>query len=153
MKIEKDLLAVENYTGTRRIQISNQMVIKFKKEIDNYQKQAQPFLKKMEDLSKLLDPSYATISEHTKEINKIKAEMAGTLELYNKELKEVELLDQKAQMIKNKLQPIIDKEIEGKLGEFEKPLHLTEEKGFFFVEIADEIEDFIKSKRARKNVK
>jgi hypothetical protein len=126
------------------------MIDKYKKEIDAYQKQATPFLKKMEDISKVLDPQYATIAEHTKEINRIKAEMAGTLELYNIELKKVELLDQKAQMIKNKMQPIVDKELEGKLGEFEKPTDLTTEKGFHYVEVADTIEDFIKAKRLRK---
>jgi hypothetical protein len=150
MKLTKELLSAENYTGTRRIQVKSPMIDKYKKEIDAYQKQAKPFLKKMEEISKVLDPHYAQITEHTKEINRIKAEMAGTLELYNVELKKVELLDQKAQMIKNKMQPIVDKEIAGKLEEFERPTNLTTEKGFHYVEVVDDIEEYIKAKRLRK---
>jgi len=150
MKIDSTLLSEENYTGIRRIPVKNEIITKYKKEIDAYQKQAKPFLIKMEKISKVLDPYYATIADHNKEITRLKAEMADTLEQYNIELKKVELLDQKAQMIKNKMQPIVDKEIVGKLGEFEKPTNLIDEKGFFYVEVADTLEDFIKSKRARK---
>ena len=153
MNISKELLSAKNYTGARRIEIKSPMVTKYKKEIDKYQKQAMPFLLKIEKISKVLDPFYAKINEHTEEINKIKAEMADSLEEYQKEIAEVELIDKKAQAIKNKLQPIVDDLIKGKLGEFEKPVNLTSEKGFHYVEVTDELEDYIKSRRARAGKK
>lgn len=153
MNISKEQLSAENYTGTRKIQIHSSMVTKYKKEIDKYQKQAEPFLIKVEKIAKVLDPFYARINEHTEEINKIKAEMAEPLEAYQKEIAEVELIDKKAQSVKNKLQPIVDDLIKGQLGEFEKPVNLVSEKGLHYVEVTDEIEDYIKSKRARTGKK
>lgn len=153
MKFTKEQLSEENYSGVRRIQISNPMITKYKAEIDKYQKQANPALKKMEAIGQELDPFYKMINQHQQEINKIKEEMAPVLERYNVELKKVELIDQKAQAIKNKLQPIVDKCIEGKLEEFEKPTNLVSEKGFFYVEVSDTLEDFIKARRASKGVK
>jgi seryl-tRNA synthetase len=148
MNIPKEVLSEENYTGNRRIHVSHPMITKYKAEIDEIQKQANPSLKKMEGFAKKLDPSYAKIQELTNEINAIKAEMAPTLELYNIEVAKVEVKDQKAQMVKNKLQPIINKIIKGQLGEFERPIHVVTEKGQHYVEVSDIIEDFVKARRA-----
>jgi chromosome segregation ATPase len=150
MQFTKDQLAPENYSGTRRITVSDSMITKYKAEIDKYQKQAQPTLIEMENISKVLDPDYAEIKELNDKIKVIKDRMQPTLDAYQLELAKVELIDKKAQAIKNKLQPIVDKLIDGKLEEFERPLELITEKGQHYVLITDTIEDFIKARRAGK---
>ena len=150
MQINKEILSEENYTGVRRIEVSDAMITKYKAEIDKYQKQANPFLTEMEKISKVLDPDYAEIKDLQDKVKVIKDRMQPTLELYQLELAKVELIDKKAQAIKNKLQPIVDKLIAGKLEEFEKPNQLITEKGRHYVEVSDTIEDFIKARRAGK---
>lgn len=150
MQIDKELLSEKNYTGSRRIMISNQMVTKFKKEIDELQKQANPILKKMEKISESIKPEMEEIGELQKKIREIKEKIKPEEDKYQTELKKVELIDQKADNIKNKIYPIVFKELEGKLEEFEEARQVITDKGVVYVEIHDKIEDFIKMLRANK---
>lgn len=150
MRIPKELLAEKNYEGTRLIKLTDPLLLKMKKELNELQKKANPTLKKMEEMSKILDPYYQQIAQLNEKVNALKVELAPHRELYDVELKKVELIDQKAQLIKNKMTPIIDKLIEGQLEEFEKPLHATEKNGVMYVEVANELEEAVKNLRARK---
>jgi chromosome segregation ATPase len=149
MNIPKDILSEKNYTGTRLIRVENTLVYKLKKELNELQKKANPTLAKMDIISKKLDPYYAQIGQLDEKIKLLKQEVAPHRELYDIEVKKVELIDQKAQLIKNKIQPIVDAEIQGKLEEFEKPLHVTDKKGVLYVEVQNELEETIKNIRAR----
>lgn len=150
MKIDPAIVSEKNYTGSRLIQVNSMVISKLKKELNNLQKKASPTLKKMEDLSKVLDPYFTEIREHQMAIDKVKEAMKPTRDLYDIEMKKVELIDQKAQLIKNKIQPLVLKEITGKLGEFEKALHVNDKNGVLFVEVVDELEEKIKEIRASK---
>lgn len=150
MKIDKELLSEKNYTGTRLIWIKNPMVAKLKKEIETIQKQANPFLKKMDKMTKVLDPFYTKMREHQDAIKKIQEEMKPTKDLYDIELKEVEALDSKATLIKNKITPIIHKELEGQLEEFEEARQTITKGDVIYVEVINKIEDFIKGYRTAK---
>ena len=150
MNIPKDLLAEKNYSGSRLIKINNPVILKLKKELTEFQKKANPTLKKMEEISKLLDPTYSKIAELNQQITKLKEEIQPTRELYDVEMAKVELIDQRAQLVKNKIQPLIEKEIEGQLGEFEKALQATEKNNLIFVEVVDELEETVKKMRASK---
>lgn len=150
MIIDPKLLSEKNYTGTRFVEVKNPDVTKLMKEISDYQKEANPTLEIMDKMVKVLDPYYQKIQKLQNEIGKIKEEMADDKAKYDAELAKVEKIDQKAQVIKNKLMPIILKEVEGELGEFEVALQTKEKDGKIYVEIQDKLEELIKSMRAQK---
>ena len=150
MKIDASILSEKNYDGTRLIEVTDETVIKLKSEIAKFKPVAEPFLKKMDELGKVLDPFYTKIREKQAEIDAVKKEMQPTLDLFDAELKEMEAIEQKTDAIKNKIQPIIAKLMEKELGEFETARQLIEKDDKLFVEICDEIEEKVKSIRAIK---
>ena len=150
MKIDPDLLAEKNYDGSRLIEVTDVKVLELKKEIAKFAPIAKPHLEKMEELGKILDPFYTKTRELDEEKKKIKDEMQSTLDLFNAELKEMEAIEQKTDAIKNKIQPIIAKLMEGQLSEFETARQLVEKDDKLFVEVVDEIEEKVKLIRMQK---
>ena len=152
MKIPAEYLKESNYDGTRLIEITDPRVIKLSKEISKLKEPAEPHLKRMEELSKVLDPIYSQINSHNKEISALREKMGPDKDLFDIEVAALEKIDQKAQLIKNKMQPIVNELIKAELGEFDKPMQvITKEDGKMFVEIQDELEEKIKQIRANKN--
>jgi arginyl-tRNA synthetase len=84
------------------------------------------------------------------EIGKIREEMAEDKAKYDEELAKVEKIDAKAQMIKNKIMPMILAEVKDQLGEFEVALQTKQLDGKVFVEVQDKIEETVKTLRAQK---
>lgn len=150
MQIDKNILAEKNYTGSRLIAINDPTILKLKKELNAFQKQANPFLKKMEALTPAMDPIYTRIGEHQAQIKKLHEDLAPFKEKYDIELKRVELIDQKAQLVKNKMQPLVNRIVESQLSEFEKATQLIEKNSLIYVEVVDEIEEKVKAIRASK---
>lgn len=150
MKIPKEFLEEKNYEGTRLVEITDETVKKFHAELKKLQLEANPTLEKMEKLTPILDPFYTRLGELEREKAKIKEEMQPTRDEYDKYLEVVQKVDQRAQLIKNKLQPIVNKIMEGQLGEFEKSNQLIEKDGKIFVEVMDEIEEKVKAVRMAK---
>jgi hypothetical protein len=152
MQIDKELLSEDKYTGNRLIPIKSYTIVKMMKEVEKIQKQANPILDEMDKLTKdKLEKFTTEIGKHREAIQAIQndPEYKQAQAEYEVLLKRVELKDDKATVIKNKIQPLVDAELEGQLGEFEKPLHLTMQKGKLYVEVADEVEEFIKAKRKK----
>lgn len=149
MQINKEVLSEKNYTGTRLIPLVDAQVVKFKKELGKFQKQANPFLKKMESYTKVLDPFYKQIAALEEQKKKIQEQMRPTKELYDIELKKVELIDQKAALVKQKIQPLVANFVKDKLSEFEVALQLIEKNNMIYIEVADKLEEFIKSYRSK----
>lgn len=150
MQINKEALAENKYTGTRLVKIIDPTIIKLQKELSKYQVKANPILKKMEKISPSMDPLYQKIGEHQKEIKLLQEKLAPFKELYDVELKKVELIDQKAQLVKNKIQPLAIKLVEKQLGEFEQANQIVAKGNELFIEITDKLEDFVKAHRANK---
>jgi len=153
MKIPTDLLAEKNYEGSRLIEVTDPKVIELKKEITDFQPIAKPHLEIMEKLGKELDPSYTKIRELDEQKKKLKEEMQPTLDKFNVELKKMEAIEQKTNAIKNKIQPIVAKLMEGQLSEFETARQLLDRDGKLFVEVIDEIEERVKFIRMQKTKK
>lgn len=150
MQIPKEHLEEKNYEGTRLIEVTDAHVFRLKEEIRKFQPKAKPILEKMNKLSVKLDPYYTKIRELDAQKEKLKAEMKPTHDLFDAQLKKMEAIEQKTDIIKNKIQPIIARLIKGKLGEFETGRQLIEEGDKLFVEVIDEIEEKIKTIRASK---
>lgn len=150
MKIPADLLAEKNYDGTRLIEITDEQVIKLKAEIAKFKPIAEPFLKKMDELGKLLDPFYTKMRELDAEKDKIKKEIQPTLDDFNAQLKEMEAIEQKTDLIKNKIQPLVAKILETQLGETETGRQLIEKDDKLYVEVVEELEEKLKLIRMNK---
>jgi len=150
MKIDKAILSEKNYEGSRFIEIKNAKVTEIMKDMSALQKEANPYLEVMDKYAKILDPFYQKIQKLQNEIGKIKEEMAEDKMKYDDEMSKVEKIDAKAQMLKNKLMPIILDEVKGQLGEFEVAYQTKEKDGKVFVEVQDKLEELVKSLRAQK---
>jgi len=151
MQIDKELLSEKNYTGSRLIEITDEKVSELKLKLKEFQKEANPILLEMEKISPLMDPIFTKIRELEEEKKKLQDEMAPIRAPYDELLSQVEKIDVKAQAVKNKIQPLVNKIVVGQLGEFEKAMHLTEQDGKLYVEVIDEIEEKVKAIRAIKN--
>lgn len=150
MQIPQEFLLEKNYEGTRLVEITDKKVLELKAKIAEYRPIAEPHLQKMEEYSKVLDPFYTKIRELENEKEKLKEEMKPTKELFDAELKEMEAIEQKTDLLKQKIQPIVAKLMEKELSEFETAKQLIEKDDKIFVEISDEIEDRVKVIRAAK---
>lgn len=151
MQIPAEFLKESTYEGTRLIPIDDPRVSKLSKEIAKLKEPAEPFLKILEELSPRLDPHYQAINSHNQEIQRIREEMAPVKKQFDEAVEELQKIDDKAQLIKNKMTPIINEIIKNELGEFDRPLQvITKEDGKIYVEIQDEVEEKIKSIRQAK---
>lgn len=150
MQIPKEYLAEKNYEGSRLIEISDPDVVRLHGELKKLQLEANPHLEIMESITPKLDPYFTKLRELENEKTKIRGEMAPIREPYDKELEQVQKIDQRAQLIKDKITPLVNKIVEAQLGDFEKALQLTERDGKMFVEVVDEIEEKVKAVRAAK---
>lgn len=153
MQIPADLLAEKNYSGTRLIKIIDPKVIELKAELKKLQEQEMnPVLDGTEPLLKILDPYFAKMTELQTQISKLKEdpEVINAKSLYDIELKRMEEIDIRGQLIKNKIEPILKNIVMGQLGEFERAKQIIEKDGEIYVEVADDLEEKIKSIRAKK---
>lgn len=152
MFLAPEILDEKNYTGGRLVQIKSQTVYKLKKEIDKIQKEANPILNKMEKLGKQMEPGMVKIRELQKQIAEIQEEIKPIREQYDIEHKKVEVKDQRATLIKNKIYPIVQKELDGTLAEFEEGRNIVDKKGVLFVNVVDKLEEYVKQQRASKKI-
>ena len=153
MQIPKEYLKESTYSGTRLIEITDEKVIELKKEISKFKPIAEPYLKEMDRLGKLLDPFYTKIRELEAEKDKLVKERQPNLDLFNAQLKEMEAIEQKTDLIKNKIQPLVARLMEKELGEFETARQLIEQGDKLFVEVVEEVEELVKRIRMKKNKK
>jgi len=154
MQIPKKYLEEKNYEGTRLIEINDPKVLKLKAEMKKYHpsqnKEVKAHLDEMERLSNILDPTFTKIRELDAEKKKLTDEAQPTKDLFDAELKAMEAIEQKTELIKMKIQPIVSKIVEKDLGEFEIARQLIEKDDKIFVEVSDEIEEKVKAIRAIK---
>lgn len=150
MKIPTEILSEKNYEGTRLIEINDPKVTELQEELTKLQLEANPLLEEMEKITPILDPFYTKMREHQEAITKIKEEMEVPKAEYTSWLEKVEKIDQKAQLIKNKIQPLVNAIVKPELGEFEKANQLVPRDRKLFVEVMDELEEKVKAIRAAK---
>ncbi len=149
MNIPADLLAEKNYSGTRLIEVNDPTIAALREELTALQLEANPFLEKMDAITPEMDPIYQKIGEHQAAIKKLQEEVAPIRAKYDVELQEVEKIDQKATLIKSKIEPLVKEFVKDELGEFELAKQLLEVDGKVVVEVVDEIEEKIKQLRAK----
>lgn len=150
MQIPADFLKETNYEGTRLIEINDENVTALQEQLNALQKEANPFLEKMEELTPDMDPLYAEIQELERKKMELQKKVSPIRAKYDEIAKNVELIDEKAVPIKEKLTTIILDLVKDQLGEFEIALHTKVNDGKIFVEVQDVIEEKVKAHRAMK---
>lgn len=150
MKIPKEFLEEKNYEGSRLIEITDETVLKLHKELKKLDVEAEPFLKKMEEMTPALDAIYQKLNPVEAERAKLKEELEPLLIPYRAEMEGVDKVYQKAQLIKNKITPIVNGIVKPTLGEFELAKEMVERNGKIYVEVIDEIEEKVKAIRSQK---
>ena len=70
--------------------------------------------------------------------------------MWDVEHEKIQKVEQKAALIKDKMVPMVVKELQPQLGEFEEAKHLIEKDGEIYAEVFDLLEEFIKTHRAKK---
>lgn len=151
MKIDKEILSEKNYEGTRLIEITDERVLELKKQMDALQMEMKPFLETIKPDWDSLDESFPALREAQEALKKIQDERAPVLDKCRKfEVDFLMPIEQKAQLIKDKLQPLILNIIKDQLSEFETAKQTVDKDGKVYVEVIDEIEEKIKSLREIK---
>lgn len=151
MYIEKDILSEKNYTGSRLIEITDDLVIGMKKELDTLQREMSPLLEEIKPEWDKLDESFPALKKAQDELKKVQDERAPILEKCRKfEEDFLKPIEQKAQLIKNKVQPIALSIVKDQLAEFETAQQIVDKDGKIFIEVIDEIEERVKAIRATK---
>jgi chromosome segregation ATPase len=106
----------------------------------------------MKELEAHMNPFIDKIKAREVEISKIREEMKPHKDEWDKiHNEQVMPIEMEARVIKEKIVPLVNSELEGKLGEFEEAKHLVERDGKIYAEVFDLIEEFVKAHRAKKN--
>lgn len=152
MNIPKEVLSESNYTGTRKIVINDKKVKELKQKLKDLQKSINPILEGLQETFNKFDASNRVIKQHQEEIKRISDELAPDKAFYEAEMKKIEPYEKEAQLIKSKLEPYVINLVKDQLGEFEKPLHVSEneETGEIYVEVIDQIEELVLKIRTQK---
>ena len=151
MQIDKELLSERNYTGSRLIEIVNPKLDELQVELSALQQEINPVLDKLSaEYYPKLDPLYKEVQELNEKVKALKDQIGDITRSFQPDIEIIESTEQKATLVKNKMQPLIQKEIEGKLEEFEIARHTVVKDGKLYVEVFDEIEEKVKAIRVSK---
>lgn len=152
MQIDPTLLSEKNYTGTRLILIEDERIDELQKALTDEQLSINPVLDRLqEEYYSVIDPMYQEVQKLNERVKEIKANVAEKTKEFQPEIETIEATEQRAQLIKGKMQPIILKAVEGKLGEFETAKNTVVRDGKVYAEVYDEIEEKVKAIRASKS--
>ena len=129
MQIDPTLLTPENYSNPRYIELKDEQIGKLYEKVQVHQKKVNPDLKRYEELEK--------------QANGIKEEMKEIVEAMQVE-------DQKASKIKEKLVPLVEDEVLPQLNELEEFVGIELKDGKYFAKVNDRIEEWVKAVREQQ---
>lgn len=150
MQIPQEFLDEKNYEGSRLIEITDERVVKYNQELKKLQEEAEPFVKEMEKLSPPIDKIYTELRPIEDKRAELKAKLEPLLVPYREEMEKADKVYQRAQLIKNKITPIVNELVKPDLREFETAKEMIERDGKIYVEVIDELEEKIKQLRMKK---
>lgn len=151
MFIDKELLSEANYAGSRLILLEDENLSKLQVELEALQKEINPVIDKLSaEYYPRIDPMYQETQKLMEQAKEIKAKIAEITNEYKADTNFIDALEQKAQLIKNKMQPIILEIVKDQLGEFETAKNTVVRDGKLYAEVFDEIEEKVKAIRMVK---
>lgn len=145
-----EVLSEKNYEGNRLLLIEDETLDSLIAEIGKEKTDIEPTIQKLEVVTNKLDPAYTQIRELQEKITKIKEEMKPEQDEYEALKPELDAFKDRIDLIQNKMRAIINKFAEDKLKPFEKALQTQLKGDKLYVEIVDELEEFLKKHRAGK---
>lgn len=150
MKIPQEYLTEKNYEGARLIEITDEKVAELNKELKALQAEANPILAVMEKMTPAMDPLYTKLRDLEAQKTAVKEELDPLRVPFDAEMEKLTPIEQKAQLIKTKMQTIINSLVSEQIGELERANQMIEKDGKLYVEVLDEVEEAIKATRAKK---
>lgn len=151
MQIDKELLSEKNYTGSRLILIDDENVRALQTELSALQQEINPILDKLSaEYYPKIDPMYQDVLALNEKVKIIKEDIAKITAEFEGDIKSIEDTELKANLVKDKIQPLILDAIKDQLGEFEIARQTKFQDGEVYAEVFDELEEKIKQLRAAK---
>lgn len=151
MQIAPEMLSEKNYAGSRLIEINDPVITELQEELKKIVAEIEPVTEQLsKDYYQIVDPWYQEAQAKRQELEEIKAKIKEVADKYHTEVEFVESKGQQAQLIKNKMIPVINDLVAPQLGEFEKALQTIQKDDKLYVEVVDEIEEKVKAIRASK---
>lgn len=151
MQIDKELFSEKNYTGSRLILVESEDIKTLHDELSVLQKEVNPVLDKLAtEYYPQIDPMYQEVQALNVRVKEIKEKIADITETFKSDIQSIEEVEQRAQLIKGKLQPLILEAVTEQLGEFEVARQTVVQDEKIYVEVFDEIEEKVKQIRASK---
>jgi predicted transcriptional regulator len=141
MQIDPKVLAEENYTNPRLIELKNEEIGELYSQVLQHQEVVNPFLKRYEEIEAKKAELKAPYDEYVKETRQ---ELEDMMEKMQRE-------DQLASKIKEKLVPLVEDEVLPQLGDFDEFVGLEKIDGKLYAKVNDKIEEIVKVIRANKN--
>ena len=145
-----DVLSEKNYEGNRLILIEDEKLDALVSEIEKEKVAIKPKLDELEAVTNELDPAYTEIRELQERITSIKETMQPTQDKYEALKPDLDAFKDKIDLIQNKMRTIINEFVADKLKPFEKALQTQLKDDKMYVEVQDELEEFLKKHRASK---
>lgn len=153
MNIPAEFLKESQYEGSRLVEIDDKTILKYKGDLKKLQEEINPILDKTQGMYKELDVINQELQSLEMRKQELRRKAEEVQEPYQEDLDQMRKIDLKAANIKNKVQPLVEKFMEGKLGEFEVAKQLIEKDEKVYVEVFDEIEEKVKAIRAKNQKK
>ncbi len=151
MQIDKELFSEKNYTGSRLILVESEDIKTLHDELSVLQKEINPVLDKLStEYYPQIDPMYQEVQALNVQVKEIKEKIADITETFKSDIQSIEEVEQRAQLVKGKLQPLILEAVADQLGEFEVARQTVVQDEKIYVEVFDEIEEKVKQIRASK---
>lgn len=148
MKIQSDILSEKNYEGTRLVEITDEKVLSLLAEVKKCGEEAKPYLDEMERLTPALEVIYEELRPLEEKRKALKDTLTEELKPFQEQQEKADIVNQKADAIKEKIYPLARKAIASQLGEFEMGGTFIEKDGKIFIEVTDQLEEKIKQIRS-----
>lgn len=140
MQIDEKVIAPENYSNPRFIEIKNTHVKTLYERIIDIQKGINPKLERLEEITKKKEELKKPFTDYCAEVKQEEEELIAFMEGE----------DAKAKKIKDKLVPMVQKAVKGQMGDFDEFVGLAIQGDTIVAKVNDRIEEFVKIVRQQK---
>lgn len=140
MQIDETILAPQNYSNPRFVEITNPEVKSLYEEVLDFQKAINPKLERLEEITTKKEELKKPYQDYCAEVKAEEEELIAFMEGE----------DAKARKIKEKLVPLVEDEVMPKLGDFDEFVGLQVEGDKLVAKVNDRIEEFVKTIRNQK---
>lgn len=140
MQIDEQVIAPTKYSNPRFVEIKDKKVKELYEQVLEFQKVINPKLERLEEITQKKEKLKKPFNDYCAEVKAEEEELIAFMEGE----------DAKARKIKEKLVPMVEKEVMPELGDFDEFVGLQINNDKLVAKVNDRIEEFIKSVRNQK---